>query len=145
MITAFSLCILLACNAPFHKNGFTPGDNSPVISFKSKKSVRPYVQPSEMFTNAFFAVREKRGEWPADFVQLNAVPEFKNAYEDLMKGLYSLSYDRMSKDSLVLNFEFSKSKYAQSRGYNNTYYPDLVKGKYIFYLQNKVRMFTVKL
>ncbi|RYE14966.1 MAG: hypothetical protein EOP34_04885 [Rickettsiales bacterium] len=73
------------------------------------------------------------------------IKEYKASYNDLMAVMYELNYERMSKDSLVMNFTFSKTKYAQSRGYDSKYYPDLVKGKYIFYAADSIKMFTVKL
>jgi hypothetical protein len=145
-LAAFLLVVVTSCNAPFFPGAFSPGNSKTVIDLRKKSAVRNLVQPSQIFIDYFYTYKTKTGEWPADFISMSKIKEYKTAYDDLfINGMYDLSFERMTKDSLVLNFTFSKSKYAQSKGYDNTYYPDLVKGKYIFYRADSVKMFTVKL
>jgi hypothetical protein len=144
-LTAVLLFVIVSCNTPFSPN-FTPTKSKTVIDLRKKSAVRNLVQPSQIFIDYFYTYKSKTGEWPADFVSMSKIKEYKASYEDLfINGMYELSFEKMSKDSLVLNFVFSKSKYAQSKGYDNKYYPDLVKGKYIFFQADSIKMFTVKL
>ena len=137
--------IMTACTGPF-RPAFNTGESKTVIDLRKKSAVRRLVQPSQIFIDYFYVHKTKTGEWPADFNGMQKIKEYKSAYDDLFfAGMYSLSYERMSKDSLVLNFVFSKTKYAQSRGYETKYYPDLVNGKYIIYAADSIKMFTVKL
>ncbi len=98
--------------------------------------------PPSSFIDAVFDYKKRNFQWPYNLELVCSDGICKSEYKKFIAdGIESIEFNKITKDTLILNFIYSKRKHAKSNGRSDTYFPDIITGSYLFV--SDIRFFNI--
>ncbi len=124
-----------------------PNSSALLRKSPSQSEKRRIVHPPQSFIDAVFDYRKNNIDWPQPLDNVTRKPGVKADLDAFMtRGMEYISYAYSSRDTLILEFNFSRTKEADYYGFRGSPPPLRdIPGQYIFIRDSSLMLFKVEL